>query len=219
MSEAETQIEQFIQEPNTVEALVISPEEAQAAGKAFTELCNDELLKHAGSVRQMEVTDEYPQAHLEKNSIYEDGSSLKAGIASRSGRLPDGHIDKRMGVKDAPFEIRLRAWTGKGDELTIQESEYEFDEVSGTVKKKLYQPMDDLKRVLGIANIAEVEAPEGEEDEAAEDALFAELEHALTGQELEQEMGLDESILVGPQEVEQLRALVEGMELVQYTKR
>ncbi len=213
MSKAESQIEQFIQAPNTVEALVVSREEAQAAGRAFTDLCDDELLRYAGSVWQHEFREGFFAAHLDKSSSYEDGSSLKVSVSSRSGRLPEGHIDKQMGVKDDPYEIRVRSWTGKGDGLVIQEAEYVFDEAAGTAKKKLWQPVDDIRRLLNIAQIAEVEAPAGEGDALAEEALFADLANALAGQELEKKMGFDTSTLVGPSEVQQLRTLLEGMEL------
>jgi hypothetical protein len=211
MSTAETKIEQFIQEPNTVEALAVSPEHAQAAGRAFTELCDDEMLSNAGSVRSIMLAGGYATAHMDKASFYQDGSKLLATISSRSGRLPEGHIDKAMGVKDDPYEIRVRSWVAQGNDLFVQESEYTLDEASGTVKKKLHQPVDDIKRVLNIARIAEVESPEGEQNAAAEEALLADMENALQGQELEREMGIDEHILVGPTEIQKLRTLLAGM--------
>jgi hypothetical protein len=220
MSIAETKIATFSEPPNTANTLIISPEAAQQAGKHFTELCNDQLLQHADKVKNHEAN-VIPYSLLDKETAYADGSTMKVRVISRSGRLPEDHPYKDL-IKDAPFEIQVRSWTGSGDDLQIQESHYEFDEQTGTVRKILNNPMDDIKRALSIADAVELEALANDEfdtvDEAVEDALGRELEHALEGQKLERELGLDQSILVGPDEVAQLRALAESVSVADVAK-
>ena len=221
MSIAETKIATFSELPNTANTLIISPEEAQQAGKQFAELCNDQLLWHADKVKNHEIAGGHPYAQLDKESVYDDGSTLKLRVISRSGRLPEDHPDKGL-IKDAPLEVQVRSWTGSGDDLQIQETHYEFDEETGTARKKLNNPMDDIKRALNIADAVELEALANDEfdtvDEAVGEALSRELDHALEGQKLERELGLDQSILVGPEEVAQLRALAESVAVADLVK-
>lgn len=221
ISAAEAEISPFIEKGNTPNALLVSPEAAEAAGTSFTALCDDELLANAGFVDTSEYPEGYPRALLQKEKFFSDGSNIKVSVSSGAQRLPEDHPEKKFAL-DHLYGIKVHSWSGEGSDVRMEVSDYKFDEKTATVRKKVTDPMADIKRLLSIAETVELQALSKGDletvEDAVENALFADMENEIAGQELEKAIGLDESILVGPEEIEELRILIAGAEPVKTVK-
>ncbi|MEO9179544.1 MAG: hypothetical protein ABI221_01515 [Candidatus Saccharimonadales bacterium] len=215
-SQAEIGIESFLEEPNTLNTLFVSPEAAKEAGKALTDLCDDEMLTHATAVDVSDFPEGYPIAGLRKEELFSDGSNVRVMFRTRPERLPDNHPDKGF-TPDELYSIQVTSTLLKAGNPQITSVDYVFDELTGVVRKEVSDLILGIKRAFVLADTIELdELAKGDlsnVDEAVEVGLLADMQSSLGAKELEKSMGLDGSVIVSPEEIDQLRTFVKGMEV------
>jgi hypothetical protein len=211
LSVAEQYVAPFY-DPNSVDFLVVSPEDARAAGQMFSSMCVTQISEHASDLAYSDWVPGFAEAILTRQAKQYDGSNVKATITAREELPPDevrpADFDERENV---PGQVVIRSLTGANTaDQQAHFVTYSLDPQTKVVRKRMVNPLDKV-RILE----KQVQFVDTREGQVGISAMFAaHIENQQANRELERDMGIDDSVLVGTAEITALQSLLDSLPVV-----